>query len=817
MSEELSRVEDLLENGVEQPVLPMSELEAILRGEKIKPHSRVAELLLQYNPQDILIEKRIDKNGTYYASADNADGYFKVIVDTPVIPPTVLDHLVETITENGTYNYTPEHDGYSDAEITVNVPSVQPTLITKTITENGTYEASDDNADGYSQAVVNVTVPLGSKSITSNGTYTATDDDLDGYSSVSVDVPQIGIKDIPNTPTPIATFSDGSNLPMPSLKVGIEPVQSGSGDPSPENVRPISGWTEEVITRTGANIWGGKKSADDIQEAVSTAIIDTTNKTVEFAASEAAGIILSKCKFKENISYTFIMTYSKSKANLGSNMRVRYTDGTLLEIPSLPSGTAIDEKKTVLVTSDSNKTVQSIEGRNQGNSTKLYYDESGIFEGTLTAEDFKPYAGTTTTIPFTDSQGTPVEVYGGSADVVNGQIALDYGESDLGDLEWNVVSGTTNVFNAVVPNIKYPASSSERNKGLMCTCYKLNSNTYLDDRMDDKSMGRINGRVYIRDTSYTDTTAFKTSLQNSNAQLVYEVETQQTINTQPTSIKSLDGENIIWASTGQILSGQYFGYVYPELGTKNITENGTYDPADDGLDGYSEVEVNVPSGASIIFNGQHMQVSDTTHEIVSSFDIPLTVGATYVMTVYCEAHGTYQIEEYTACFTKDSNSGYQRISVPIGGQGTIYVSLTDAYTDNYTGDWRNIYINVAPVLQEYYDEDPSGVPASYALLNKQISSISSKYMGPINLDNSMSIDKYYSFSFYHSDESEGSSNNTIVHITSLPTELPLTGLSAFRVDLTATTLEVNNYDGSAKDIYMTITEMPANAILVKPD
>ena len=30
---------------------------------------------------------------------------------------------------------------------------------------------------------------------------------------------------------------------IPSLTVGIEPVQSGSGDPSPTNVRPFSGWS----------------------------------------------------------------------------------------------------------------------------------------------------------------------------------------------------------------------------------------------------------------------------------------------------------------------------------------------------------------------------------------------------------------------------------------------------------------------------------------------------------------------------------------------------------------------------------------------
>lgn len=182
MSEELSRVEDLLATGVEEPVLPMSELEAILRGEKIKPHSRVAELLLQYNPQDILIEKSITENGTYYASADNAAGYFKVIVDTPVVPPVVLDHLVETITQNGTYNYNPEHDGYSDAEITVNIPATP--LDTMNITHNGTYHPPAGR--GFDE--VNVAVPLGTKTITENGTYVATDDNLDGYSQVTIDV-----------------------------------------------------------------------------------------------------------------------------------------------------------------------------------------------------------------------------------------------------------------------------------------------------------------------------------------------------------------------------------------------------------------------------------------------------------------------------------------------------------------------------------------------------------------------------------------------------------------------------------------------------
>ena len=45
----------------------------------------------------------------------------------------------------------------------------------------------------------------------------------------------------------IASFKCSEALPVTDLTVSVEPVQSGSGDPSPDNIRPISGWT-------GANV-----------------------------------------------------------------------------------------------------------------------------------------------------------------------------------------------------------------------------------------------------------------------------------------------------------------------------------------------------------------------------------------------------------------------------------------------------------------------------------------------------------------------------------------------------------------------------------
>lgn len=178
-----SRVEDLLETGVEQPVLPMSEIEAILRGEPVTPHSRIAELLLKYNPSDILIEKRITENGTYFATNDNADGYYKVVVDEYV--PTLI---LKEVTANGTYDPAVDGaDGYSS--IRVNLPLEHQ--IGEVFNQNGLYHVTPSQGyEGISRAdiMVQVNPVLETKTIDANGTYTPSQG-YDGFSEVTVDVP----------------------------------------------------------------------------------------------------------------------------------------------------------------------------------------------------------------------------------------------------------------------------------------------------------------------------------------------------------------------------------------------------------------------------------------------------------------------------------------------------------------------------------------------------------------------------------------------------------------------------------------------------
>ena len=53
----------------------------------------------------------------------------------------------------------------------------------------------------------------------------------------------------------VVEISDGAeNIPVKNFVINIEPVQSGSGDPSPDNVRPISGWTGANVNANGTTI-----------------------------------------------------------------------------------------------------------------------------------------------------------------------------------------------------------------------------------------------------------------------------------------------------------------------------------------------------------------------------------------------------------------------------------------------------------------------------------------------------------------------------------------------------------------------------------
>lgn len=187
----------------------------------------------------------------------------------------------------------------------------------------------------------------------------------------------------------IASITDGADdVPVKSLKVNIAPKQSGSGDPSPSNVRPITGWDEVEVYVTGTNIW------DEEWEVGSYDTI-TGEKTV----------------FSSTIR-------SKNKIPVSPNTEYYFnTDGVVLFYKQN------EEYQTFSPVNNRTFTTPTECGyvafrTGGGYGTTYNHDISINYPSTDTS--YHPYQGESKYIPFKDSNGDPITVYGGEIDVVSG-------------------------------------------------------------------------------------------------------------------------------------------------------------------------------------------------------------------------------------------------------------------------------------------------------------------------------------------------------------------------------------------------------------
>lgn len=168
-----------------------------------------------------------------------------------------------------------------------------------------------------------------------------------------------------------------------------------------ENICPIEGWSGFNVCKTGANLLGGIDLANAVVSSMPSAIISTDLNRVNFAANATVDHAIVGTaddgkiygfKFKENTQYTFVMTYDKNDgATRAPNLRVIYTDGTYCDFSYITDATT---KEMTITTTEVGKTVKRFYKRNMSGTTHLYYNESGIFEGVLTKQDFKEWVGT---------------------------------------------------------------------------------------------------------------------------------------------------------------------------------------------------------------------------------------------------------------------------------------------------------------------------------------------------------------------------------------------------------------------------------------
>ena len=323
-------------------------------------------------------------------------------------------------------------------------------------------------------------------------------------------------------PASIVSVDNAAQLDALNVMVAIEPVQAGSGDPSPTNVRPISGWTGANVTRTGKNL-------------LPPQMAQGTSSIVALGQSDAT----SFGTFLKAGTYTISVQSSKSFA-----FYYRAENGT----ENVHIGGYDVTSATFTLTKDLR--IRLYAYLNTGLSVSDISNPQ--LELGSTATDYEPYQGDTYDIAFPTEAGT---VYGGTVDVTNGVLTVDRamvtfngGSSE----QWWLAQDYTNCF-------------GNNNTGTFCDGIVEHQ---ISNWLKSSSCGKTsftfglksNGSLYIcLDASADQITEaqFRAYLASTPLQIVYTLATPVEYTVTPHDIALLRGTNNVWADCGDT-SLRYF-------------------------------------------------------------------------------------------------------------------------------------------------------------------------------------------------------------------------------------------------------------------
>lgn len=332
----------------------------------------------------------------------------------------------------------------------------------------------------------------------------------------------------------IASFPDGAEFPMRSLKVALSPIQSGSGTPSPDNVRPISGWDEVETHKAGKNL-----IPINCESSVRSGVTYTVYKN----ASGAVTRIHAEGTATAAHTYTFVTGHSASnpfRIKAGSYWLKALSDGRsgFFDFNLRKLGQTQDIVQTttkVPLVLDEDTDFQSCYLYVYAGATLDTDIYPMVWSQSETNEDYEPYDVQTITTPL------PTTVYGGTVDVVNGTLTVDMAMVDLGTLNYTdngAVPGGRQFYTII--NEKKKGATNILSSNFVAVAYS--------DTIGEMS-GRDTNKIVAFNTTIASAADFKAAM--SGVQLVYELATPQTYSLTPQQIQTLLGRNNVW-SDGEV-------------------------------------------------------------------------------------------------------------------------------------------------------------------------------------------------------------------------------------------------------------------------
>lgn len=156
------------------------------------------------------------------------------------------------------------------------------------------------------------------------------------------------------------------------------------------------------------------------------------------------------------------------------------------------------------------------------------------------AAEYTPYQGDTFSADFGQT------VYGGTMDWNTGVLTVEWTAIDGGSRNWTAYTdGGVAVFLGDGNPAKIYGAFN-----VISSHYKTSKNMLVSQMGDMEIKGsQSSGAIFVRDTRYTDPTAFKAAM--SGVQICYQLQKPITIQLTPAQITALQGMNNIWCDVGE--------------------------------------------------------------------------------------------------------------------------------------------------------------------------------------------------------------------------------------------------------------------------
>lgn len=343
---------------------------------------------------------------------------------------------------------------------------------------------------------------------------------------------------------PVAAFPDGAeDVPVKALTVDISPVQTGSGAPSPSNVRPISGWTGASIKRCGKNLL---KLRDTLAPVTIQGVAWQLNDDGSISASRVStsssnsdwSIAVLTLPAGQYV-YSGVQSGTGGGSTYQSNIRI----GDTSHWGANPYSFTLTEPTQIEVV------------------LRYYpgYSGDAVFYPMVRlnsqSDEFEAYQGAVYAFTFPAEAGT---VYGGTLDVINGVLTVDRVMLTLdGSETWSMNGSNESGFicNAPVPISKLSANSYTSN--IVSNMFTIVGNSSVANPSTTTTGIPSGGGspllvyFYLRYDFMADIEAWKTWLATHNAQVSYLIEPNP-YQLDPVEVRTLLGANTIYADHGDV-------------------------------------------------------------------------------------------------------------------------------------------------------------------------------------------------------------------------------------------------------------------------